>query len=200
MRQDTFNLTIIISVLIFIFIGGFGFAYGLFGEHKEGSTLGGRSGPVRTVVGTYGSPTATTTDPAVFGNDNDRSAVTTSTADAIKLLQSTDELTYTIEVPQASTTNEFYWKFFGSNDPDCDTVATSTTHSAYDPAVALTEDINWYDIDNSNDSSGLVDITGNATGTSHTLQNLNWGCLRLEYKGASTTALFQIKEKINTTD
>ena len=175
-------------------------------EPIESETLGGRSGPKRDVVGTSGTPTPTTTSPVWFSNNNDLSGVATST-DVTMLLQSTDAVLFTIEQATASTTNFFNWYITGSNEDYCDTLATTTASELYVSTEPLVEDINWYPLiaadvtasgyDNYgyNNSVGTQD---NASTTSFLLTDVNWNCLRTQYKGASTTVLMQIKEKILT--
>ena len=166
--------------------------------------FGGRSGPVRDIIGTYGTPTATTTAGEWLFSGLDVASVATTSGDAVLLLQSTDSVLFTIETTVASSTNFFAWHIVGSNDPDCDTLATTTTGDNYVPTVALVEDINWYDLIAADvtptkyDNVILTDTVANATGTSFLLTDVNWNCLKTEYRGASTTILMQMKEKILT--
>ncbi len=170
----------------------------------EESNFGGRSGPLRDVVGTYGTPTSSTTNALQLNADNDLSSIATS-SNVVGLLQQTDSALVTIEQPEASTTNSFYWHITGSNDWECaNAIGTSTDDDSYNPLFPLITDINWYnliaaDVSASGmNNSGLEDVTANATGTSFILTDVNWDCLRTEYSGASTTVLMQFKEKILT--
>jgi hypothetical protein len=193
-------------------------------EQVEKESFGGRSSPIRDIIGTTGSPTATSSVPVQLNADNDLSAITTSTvrisllgaADAdgsIERDSITDSVLVIINQDEASTTNSLHWHIMGSNDLHCDTIATSTTDDNYDATEALTGDIRWYDLIAADvtasgmDNSGNIDISStgdtadlNASSTSFLLTDVNWNCLKVEYAGASTTVLMQIKEKILTID
>lgn len=205
------SLAVTIAVL---FAGAYAFAklYNITPVEEE-EMLGGMSSPARDVIGTTGSPTATSSAPSQLNADNDLAAVATSTA-RVALLGSldpsgsverdsyTDSVIFTIDQEKASTTNEFYWHITGSNDLHCDTIATSTTDDNYDATEALTGDIRWYSLvpddiyPSGYGNYGSVNASANATGTAILLANVNWNCLRVDYRGASTTVLMQLKEKI----
>lgn len=167
--------------------------------------LGGRSGPLRDIVGTYGTPTASTTAGELIDIDNDITANQSTTTVVLGLLQQTDAALVTIQQPLTSSTNSFYWHLWGSNDWECaNAIGTSTEDDSYNPIYPLVHDIRWYNLlavdvtPSGYDNAGIIDKLTNATGTSILLTDLNWDCLRTDYSGASTTVLMQIKEKINT--
>ena len=95
----------------------------------------------------------------------------------------------------------------GSNDWEClNAVGTTTADDTYNPIYPLLGDIHWhpllaadvtpsgYDLSSTNDISGTE--TKNASSTSILLTDVNWNCLRTEYRGASTTVLMQMKQKV----
>ena len=188
---------IIIGVLIALVVAGF-IWFNSRDAPEQDLELGGRSGPVRDIVGTRGTPTATTTAGEWLFSGLDLGSVTTATDDGIALIPGTDSVSVTIETTAASSTKSFSWHILGSNDDYCDTTVTSTEDDSYVAAEPLVGDINWYDIDQTDANAGIVDVTANVTGTSFMLTDVNWGCLKTEYKGASTTILMQFKEKVLT--
>ena len=201
------NISIIVGITIFcvaIAIIGYYTISGVKSEIKSvDEQFGGQSSGETEIVGTYGSPTASTTAPVTFGNDNDLSVVATS-SDVVELLPSTDSVLFTIFQPNSSSTNFFSWHIMGSNDWECyNAIGTSTTDDTYDATLPLIGDINWYslELDESYDNYATDDIVGteyhNASTTSFVFQDINWNCLRIEYRGASTTALMQMKQKVN---
>lgn len=196
--------SIIIPAIIVIAFMASGYFLGsaikgqIFEEEK--TTFGGWSGPVRDLFGTR---VGTSTTPLIWGNNNDLSTVAT-TSKRVALLQGTDTALFTIYIPAASTTNAFYWHILGSNDADCDTIATSTTDDNYVATKPLVSDIHWFNVDQTDDynNSSLVNVVGNAanaTGTSFSITDVNWGCFKIDARGASTTVWMQLKEKILTT-
>ena len=171
-------------------------------EPTEDSMIRGQSSGEYEVIGTYGSPTSSTTAPATFGNDNDLSAVASS-SDVMALLPTTDSVLFTITQPNSSSTNFFNWHIMGSNDWECNNaVGTSTTDDSYVATLPLLGDINWYSLDLSEtyDNYATNNISGtedhNASTTSFILTDVNWDCLRTEYRGASTTVLMQMRQKV----
>ena len=187
-----------VVLTVIIYFTGSGIKATIIPEQKE---FGGLAGPDRDLIGTTGAPTATTTSPLHFPADNNLSAVATSTTNGKMLLAGTDSVLFTIDQETASTTNSFYWQITGSIEDDCDTIATSTTDDNYDASKPLIDNIHWYDISvakftpNGYNNNGLINQTANATGTSFILNDVIWKCLRVDYRGASTTILMQMREK-----
>lgn len=197
----------ILSVVILAAVFGLGFYFNSEKEPQdEPIDYGGQSIVVRDVVGVYGTPTASTTAAVQLNAGNDLLAVATSTA-TTTLFQNTDMVLVTITQPEASTTNSFYWHITASNDWEaCNAIGTSTTDVAYVAAYPLKTDIHWYDLIAADvtasglDNYGNIDIAStedvNASSTSFLLTDMNWDCLKTEYRGASTTVLMQIREKV----
>jgi len=202
----------IILLIILLAIGGF-VVWDKIKVQDNEQGLGGISSPNRDVIGTTGSPTATSSAPLQLNADNALSAAATATvrvalwgstdpSGSIERDSYTDSVLITLDQEKASTTNSFYWHITGSNDIHCDTIATSTTDDNYDATEALSGDIRWYNLvaddiyPTGYANYGNVNIGANATGTAILLDNVNWNCLRFDYRGASTTILTQIKEKV----
>ena len=196
----------IILLMITVIIGTLGYAFinSFEKEPESEEQLQGRSGPERDIFGTRVS---STTIPLAFFNHSDFSVLRGTTTVYKALLESTDTALITVTVPNASSTSEVYYKIWGSNDDKCDTTATSTTDDIYEEGGApltdpIISDINWFDLVDT-DSAGQFQNQAtfgkeNATGTSFILSDMNWGCLKFDATGASSTIWFQLKEKINT--
>lgn len=204
---------IIIFALIFILIGGVsgyliksGMADKEIKALETEEILGGQADEPKDLfgkqVGTSTTPTSNLGTPGYPTSPNSDFSDTAlqpyvTTSKSIILDGETDIALFTFDVLNASSSNYFSYDILGSNDTNCTTTATSTTDDNYNPVVALTSDIHWFDIgtDGARVSGSKEDIAANVTSTSRVLTNLNWKCLRLDLRGASTTVWAQIRQK-----
>lgn len=153
-----------------------GVASGLF------DVVGSKIGTSTTAVGFYGS----------------QSANGTSTYSTF-IGQGVDTATFTIQAKTASSSSSSVgWKIWGSNDGTCATTLT-TASSTQNTGLSITKSqINWFDLnaDNSRSSGWFVpNWAGNASSTAVTLTNLNWGCLKLDLTGSSTSLWVQLQTR-----
>ena len=207
MKDKSFTaLIVLIAGLIILAIVFLGYFIVRGQPNSKEQILGGQSGPQRDIIGTR---VGTSTTP---GNYFSAGGVQSPTTTARKLLlQNTDSALFTLKFIAASTTaqggSKFVWHILGSNDNDCDVIATSTTDDNYDAAKPLVDDINWFDIGQAVDPTGwdntmITDSsaipTTYATGTSFIIKDVNWNCFRVDSTGSSTRVWMQIKEKILT--
>jgi len=220
MNENSKLLPAIIIVTLFALVfGSLGFLIGkgIYQNNSDGLGIlnfGGQSNEPRDVFGTtIGKNTTSTTNIGTAGYPSDwpnsdfsdvalNDAGYPTTSKAVLLDGQTDTVLFTFLPITASSTGYFSYDIFGTNDNLCTTTATSTTDDNYNPIYPLVSEINWYDIEASGTrvsgsfTNGNVENPGNATSTSRLLTNLNWKCLRVDLRGASTTVGVQLREKI----
>lgn len=151
-----------------------------------------------------GTKTATTTVGVAFGNPTTGS-LTAATSTYVTKIGAADWATYTFKAVDASSTARVILTFEGSNDDYCDTTATSGGN------LPLVSEISWYDIGDqlnetvhslswdSASSTKTINWTNPVVGQGKSahLHTLDFQCLRLGIKAASTTIHAQISTKKN---
>lgn len=146
-----------------------------------------------------GTKTATTTVGVSFGNPT-TGGLSAATSTYVSKIAGSYGATYTFMALDASSTSRVVLNFEGSNDDYCDTTATSGGN------LPLVSEINWFDIGDSlnatvhssswNNSSSTKGINWtnpiNGQGRTAHLHHLDFHCIRLGIRGASTTIWAQI--------
>lgn len=158
---------------------------------------------VKYAVDVIGDKTATTTTFIPFGNAA-TGGLSAATSTYVTKVGPADEATYTFFANDASSTARVVMNFEASNDDYCDTTATSGGN------LPLVSEIAWFDIGsflgetvhplsyNSASSTKTVnwDNPTNGQGIAAHLHHLDFECLRLGIKAASTTLRAQITTKM----
>ena len=201
------------TVIILLILGLLGIGYILLNKTEIQESFGGHPDEERDVFGTQ---TGTTTvsvsnvgttgypDEAPNSNFSDMTLNIdggySTTSQVMMLNATTDTVLFTFRALTASSSGEFYYEIFGSNDRGADTVATSTDDDNYVATVPLVSDITWY---NTGADAALVSGalatpgSGGATTTSEVLTNVNWKYLKVDLRGASSTVSVRLREKTN---
>ncbi len=126
-----------------------------------------------------------------------------ATTSYVTLIGNRDEVTYTGQILEASSTANMQIDFLGSSDDYC-----NTTNTDVDVDTPLVVDINWFDIGGhllNLDSTGTFD-NGTSTlawdtsglkgvGKAMTLTNLDYRCLRIDVSGSSTLFRAELRTK-----
>lgn len=174
----------------------------------EDIMLGGQSNPVPIdLIGTRGIGAATTTT-AVGFSITGSGGQSASTTYPLKIGNEQDLLIFSIYAQLASTSANAVFSVLGSNDADCDTTATSSTHSAYSTYHnTVINDIHWFDLGdhykNKVHSTSLAVATTSiswinpivGTGRELILEDLNSKCVALQVSGSSTALWVQVRTK-----